>query len=221
MGCPRRTTLLTRRTLSRRRGGPQLHRSGVVTLMTRVPASCLALDPGECKMGPRARTGGAASCTGRRIRSRTASANGSALPGTHVEVEAGLDDQPWPAGTRVTRGGCRPEPQVLPRTTRWVGSIRPGCAAPDVRVASSSSATISRPICSGDWCTVVSGGCVDSAIGASSKPTTATSSGTCRPASRSALQGADGHQVVGAEDRVDLGAAGEQGRASRPRRWPG
>src|SRR6266545_2962226 len=72
------------------------------------------------------------------------------------------------------------------RATRWVASSTPRGGSERSSMASSSSRVISRAISWSGQRTLDSGGSVEAAAGESSKPTTATSSGTRRPASRSA-----------------------------------
>ena len=79
------------------------------------------------------------------------------------------------------------------------------------RAAARPSRGPSAPATGGRWSAA---GGSDSAIGASSKPTTATSCGHPPAGVAQRLQRAERHQVVGAEDRVDVGLAVQQGRAS-------
>ena len=74
----------------------------------------------------------------------------------------------------------------------------------------SSRRTISAVIRSSGWRIVVSAGCDEPAMLESSKPPTATSSGTRRPARAQRGQRAGGHQVGADEDRVEVGRLGEQ-----------
>ena len=115
---------------------------------------------------------------------------------------------------RMGDDGHRLPAQELSRTTSRVSSSRGSGGSSGCRIVSSSRATISRPICSGDWCTVVSGGCGrlgergvveadhrdvvrDAAAGLAQHP-----------------QRAGGHQVVGAEDGVEVRAARRAAPAS-------
>ena len=67
-----------------------------------------------------------------------------------------------------------------------------------------------RPIASMSCATVVSGGVDVRAASMSSKPTTATSAGHGPAGVAQHLHRADRHEVVGREDRVEIGHALEQ-----------
>src|SRR3954447_7015668 len=87
-GCPRRTTPADPANPSRRRPGPQRRRSGVVTLRSRVPTSCLALDPAECKNEVRRADGSVPGADP----GRDGVGEGLGVLGQHVEVETRLGE---------------------------------------------------------------------------------------------------------------------------------
>ena len=129
-----------------------------------------------------------------------------------------------PAGERArltrVRRSCAPRARSAGPAAADPRRPRPRPRRRPSRSSCISSSAMRRPISSVGCRTVVSGGSVTRDSGESSNPTTATSSGTRRPASRSARSAPDRHQVVGREHRVEVGRAREQRAHRLLRRCP-
>ena len=111
--------------------------------------------------------------------------------------------------------GCRPTqgdrlPALDARRISSVARITRRGTGSAASTASTSRRAISWPISSMGWRTLVSCGVVEVAIGESSKPTTATSSGTRRPDADEDGQRAGRHQVGRGEHGVDVRMGGQQ-----------
>ena len=104
-----------------------------------------------------------------------------------------------------------PRPSLERRTTSVAGSAMLSAGSSRTRFISVS--TSSSPASLVSWNTVVSAGLAKRAIGMSSKPTTATSSGTRRPRFGERAHRADGDQVAGGEHRIERNRA--RGSSSR------
>ena len=111
----------------------------------------------------------------------------------------GTSGSDWRA--QLDRARCGVHPQ-LARTISSVGSISNRGGSEGSSIRSSSREQARSPSSRIGWWTVVRAGESSAPGKMSSKPTTATSSGTRTPAGDQLANGADRHLVVAADDRV-------------------